>query len=88
MITAIKALVFKHWQLVGIVLALGSIYAWHRVQVAQAGKAGYQRAISDIEAAALKLNKAADEGTKTVRECFAKGEPWEWDRGAGKCVKP
>lgn len=49
------------------------------------GKADLQQ---KIDAANVKAEQQATEAKLTVNECYARGEPWVWDREAGTCVKP
>lgn len=67
---------------------VAALYGWHRVQVWQADRAGYARAVTDIERANEAAGRKADAATITVRECHARGEPWIWNRETGKCEKP
>ena len=77
----------RYWKELGAVAIVMMLVGYHWRAVYVAKRDGYQNALKDVNAASERLNKAADEGTKTVTECFAKGEPWIWDRGMGKCVK-
>lgn len=81
------ALALANWRYIAVAGVIAGLLGWHWNAVRIAKRDGYQSALHDINAEALRLNKEADEGSKTVQACFDKGEPWVWDRGAGKCVK-
>lgn len=81
------ALALKHWRALAIAGAVLAILAYHWNAVRVARNEGYANALKDVNAAAEKLNKQADEGTRSVEACFRKGEPWIWNRETGKCVR-
>lgn len=81
------ALALKHWRALAVVGFVLAVLAYHRNAVRIARNEGYANALKDVNAAAEKLNKQADEGARTVEACFRKGGPWVWNRETGKCVR-
>jgi len=82
---ALIAFGFQYWRYIAFAAAVLAVWAWHSSKVRQARQAGYQSAIADVNAAAIKLQGKASEAAKTVDACFAKGEPWKWNREKHQC---
>lgn len=80
-------LIEKYGRALAIAGLVLTVLAYHRNAVRIARNEGYANALKDVNAAAEKLNKQADEGTRSVEACFRKGEPWIWNRETGKCVR-
>ena len=72
---------------IGLLLALGGVFVWHKTQVWQASRAGYASAISDIKAANERAMRRADEATITVQACHQAGDKFTWNRENGRCEK-
>jgi len=72
---------------VAIIAGLAGVYSYHKYEVWKAGRAGYSKAIGDINEGAKKLKQETSDAVKKlgIAECFDKGTDWEWDRKTGKC---
>ena len=71
----------------GLALALvAALYGWHRVELHRADRAGYARAIVDIERANAAAGRAADVASGRVGDCYRDGGTW--NRETGRCDKP
>lgn len=60
-----------------------ALYTWHRVELHRADRAGYARAIADIERANAAAGRAADGASSKVSDCYRDGGAW--NRETGKC---
>lgn len=70
-------------RLVGALGILVMAYGWHRVELHRADRAGYARAIADIERANAAAGRAADGASGRVGDCYRDGGTW--NRETGKC---
>ena len=66
-------------------LVVVALYGWHRVELHRADRAGYARAIADIEKANAAAGRAADGASGKVADCYRDGGTW--NRETGTCVK-
>ncbi|WP_395623371.1 hypothetical protein [Sphingomonas daechungensis] len=72
---------WQAWALAGV-LAFAGVWHWKEVRAAVAASYAALVKKSDEQGA------AADAGSITVNECYAKGEPWRWNREMRRCEKP
>lgn len=66
-----------------VILAL---FTWHKLAVYNAGKAGYDTAIKNVESANRQSGIDADASENGAVKCHHKGG--DWNRSTGKCVLP
>ena len=71
---------WQAWALAGV-LSLAGIWHWKEVRAAVAASYAALVKKSDEQGA------AADAGSITVNECYAKGEPWRWNRETHRCER-
>lgn len=69
-------------------LAIGGLVVVHLLlwrALSLAESSGRERALSDLQAAALTLDGKADAAANLVRDCYAAGG--RWDRGGHRCAR-
>lgn len=76
----LKGVPWQVWAIIGV----GAFCWWLYNHGYDTGQAELQQKIDNANA---KAEQSATEAKLTVSECFARGEPWVWDRGTGQCVK-
>lgn len=76
----LKGVPWQVWAIIGA----GVFCWWLYSQGYNTGKADLQQKIDEAN---TKAEQSATEAKLTVNECFARGEPWVWDRGTRQCVK-
>lgn len=75
-----RGLPWQVWAALGAALLCWWLYAY-------GASVGAERERQKVEDAMKADKERADRAQVGVDECFARGEPWVWDRGTSTCVK-
>lgn len=76
----LKGIPWQIWAIIGV-----GIFCWWLY--GQGYNTGRDELQEKIDKANTQAESQANEARLTVSECYARGEPWVWDREAGKCIK-